>query len=181
MHAGGSGLRPILVLAAAETVGGSDRQALPAACAIELIHNYSLTHDDLPCMDDDDYRRGKSTCHRKFDEATALLAGDALFALAFKILASPHGHVKPREMERRLEATRIIAEAISSYGMVGGQVADIESKGKEIDIPTIEYINTHKSGALIAASLRVGALLGGGSKSQIEAMYHFGEIIGFLF
>ena len=174
---GGKRIRPILTLAACEAVGGREKDALPVACAIELIHGYSLIHDDLPCMDDDDTRRGKPSCHKKFGEALALLAGDALLTLAFQVLSSQD----PKNSKRNLEITHKIAEAVGSSGMIGGQVADIEAADKEITLPTLEYINTHKTGALIAVSLKCGALAGGGTPRQVEALIRYGKYTGLLF
>lgn len=178
---GGKRVRPIFVLAACEAVGGKEKKVLPAACAIELIHNYSLIHDDLPCMDDDDTRRGQPTCHRQFGEATALLAGDALLTLAFRILSDPGDSKNPGELKIRMETTHFIAEAIGTRGMVGGQQVDMEFQAKEADLPTIEYINTHKTGSLIAASVRAGAYLGGGNLKQVRALHRYGQCTGLLF
>jgi len=178
---GGKRIRPILVLAACEAVGGDAKAVMPAACALELIHNYSLVHDDLPCMDDDNLRRGRPTCHKKFDEETAILAGDALLTLAFKILASPNGFYSFKDAFHQLDALRMIAEAVGAQGMIGGQTVDIEFQKKELDLPTIEYINTHKSGALIAVSTRIGAYLGGGTSSQVRSIFEYGKTLGLLF
>lgn len=174
---GGKRVRPLLALEACLAVGGKEKDALAAACAIELIHSYSLVHDDLPSMDDDDTRRGKPSCHKKFGEATALLAGDALLTLAFKVL-SQKSSAKP---ERQLQAALWIAEAAGSLGMIGGQTVDIEFQGKEADLPTMDYVNAHKTGALIAVALRAGALLGGGTERQVEALYRYGKYLGLLF
>lgn len=174
-------MRPILALAACELVGGEERKAMPAACALELIHNYSLAHDDLPCMDNDDLRRGKPTCHKKFGEDTAVLAGDALLTLAFRVLSDMNGHHTAKDLKRQLEVASMIADAIGTHGMVGGQAVDMEFQKKELDLPTMEYINTHKSGALIAVSLKAGAVLGGGKKNQIEPLYRYGKYLGLLF
>ena len=174
---GGKRIRPILNLAACEVVGGKDKEAVAAACAIELIHSYSLIHDDLPCMDDDDTRRGRPSCHKKFGEATALLAGDALLTLAFGILAGSSS----KNPKNQIQAARWIADAAGSLGMIGGQVADCQAQGGEIDIPTIDYINTHKTGSLIAVACRAGAALGGGSKKQVEFLYGYGKCVGLLF
>ena len=168
---GGKRIRPVLLLEAARAVGGPEAKAMPAACAVELVHNYSLIHDDLPCMDDDSVRRARPTCHVKFGEVTALLAGDALLTLAFEVLSRT----------KRIEAVQMLAEAAGGRGMVGGQALDMEFQNKEPDIPTIEYINTHKSGSLIAVSLRMGAVLGGGTKRQIESLYRYGKVTGLLF
>ncbi|MBI4432034.1 MAG: polyprenyl synthetase family protein [Candidatus Omnitrophica bacterium] len=172
VFSGGKRIRPILTLAACEAVGGKEKNALPAACAVELIHSYSLVHDDLPSMDNDDLRRGLPACHARFGEATAILAGDALLTLAFESLG--RGGVSS-------SATGLIAEAIGTRGMVGGQAVDMEFQKKEVDLPTAEYINTHKSGALIAVSVRAGAILGGASKKQEEALYRYGKRVGLLF
>lgn len=174
---GGKRIRPILTLAACEAVGGKEKNAMSAACAIELIHSYSLIHDDLPCMDDDDLRRGKPSCHKKFGEALALLAGDALLTLAFQVLSSQD----PKNSKRNLEISRHLAEAAGSTGMIGGQVADIEAQSKEVDLPILEYINTHKTGALIAVSLRCGALAGGGTTKEVQALTRYGRYAGLLF
>ncbi len=181
VFSGGKRIRPILTLAACQAVGGNPKEAMPAACAIELIHNYSLVHDDLPCMDDDNVRRGRPTCHKKFGEVTALLAGDALLTLAFGVLSSSNGYHDAKGAQRRLLAARMVAEAVGTRGMVGGQAVDIEFQNKEVDLPTIEYINTHKSGALIVASLKVGALLGGGTQKQIKALTQYGRYVGLVF
>ena len=178
---GGKRIRPILALAACQAVGGDEKEVIPAACALEIIHNYSLVHDDLPCMDDDDSRRGKPTCHKKFGEDIAVLAGDALLTLAFKILTSLNGARTAKYLERQLNAARLIADAIGTHGMVGGQAVDMEFQKKETDLPTIQYINTHKSGALISVSARVGACLGEGTRGQVESLYRYGKCIGLLF
>ncbi|MGH7197767.1 MAG: polyprenyl synthetase family protein [Candidatus Omnitrophota bacterium] len=181
VFSGGKRVRPVLALAACEAVGGNEKDAMPAACALELIHNYSLVHDDLPCMDDDDTRRGRPACHRKFGEMTAVLAGDALLTLAFQLLNSTNGSAFLKEGRKRLEVARLIAEAVGSRGMVGGQAVDMEFQSKELNLPTIEYINTHKSGALIAVSARAGAILGGGTARQVESLYRYGKSLGLLF
>ncbi len=178
---GGKRVRPILALAACALVGGEEKKAMPTACALELIHNYSLVHDDLPCMDNDDSRRGKPTCHKKFGEDTAVLTGDGLLTLAFRVLSGMNGHHTVKDLKRQLEVASMIADAIGTHGMVGGQAMDMEFQKKEMDLPTMEYINTHKSGALIAVSLKAGAVLGGGKRSQIETLYRYGKYFGLLF
>lgn len=180
LFAGGKRLRPILALAAAETVGGRIADALPLACSLELIHTYSLIHDDLPSMDDDDLRRGKPTSHKVFGEALAILAGDALLTEAFHLLTRPDlmRDVSPR---RRLRAINQVARAAGSYGMVGGQVMDIASQGQEIEAHLLEYIHSHKTGALIAASVCTGAIIGGASPSQYKALNRYGEKLGLAF
>jgi geranylgeranyl diphosphate synthase type II len=181
VFAGGKRVRPILMLAACEAVGGTVDQALPAACALEMIHTYSLIHDDLPAMDDDDFRRGNPTNHKVFGEATAILAGDALLTEAF-ILLSDDGASAGVAPVARLQVIREIAVCAGSRGMVGGQVVDMESEGhRDIDFATVQYIHTHKTGALIKASVRSGALLGGASPGQLDAVTRYGEAIGLAF
>lgn len=181
VFSGGKRIRPIFVLAACEAVGGDTKKVMPAACALELIHNYSLIHDDLPCMDDDDFRRGKPTCHKKFNEEIAVLAGDSLLTLAFNVLSLPNGNSSSGDMARLMHVVRWIAEAVGTRGMVGGQAVDIEFQKKEMNLPTLEYINTHKTGALIAVSTRVGAYLGGGNERQVDVLYRYGKYTGLLF
>lgn len=177
---GGKRIRPVLVLASCQAVGGRAEQAMPAACAVEFIHGYSLVHDDLPSMDDDATRRGQPTCHKKYGEATALLVGDALQTLAFETLAGAPCR-SAAESRRRLEGARLLAAAAGSHGMVGGQCVDIETAGSGPDVPTLEYINTHKTGALIAVSTRLGGYLGGGSPRQVRDLYDYGKSLGLLF
>ena len=179
VFAGGKRVRPILLLAACEAVGGQVPAALPAACAMEMIHTYSLIHDDLPAMDDDDFRRGNPTNHKVYGEATAILAGDALLTEAFILLARSEDGPHPAA---RLRVIHEIAHASGSRGMVGGQVVDMESEGKgEIDLATLSYIHTHKTGALIRASVRAGAILGGASTESLAALTRYGEAIGLAF
>lgn len=176
VFAGGKRIRPILLIASAEAVGGRMEDVINAACAVELIHTYSLIHDDLPAMDNDDLRRGKPTSHKVFGEALAILAGDALLTLAFDILAKSYNNV-----ENALTVIHGIAKASGSIGMVGGQAVDIESEGKECDLPLLEYIHIHKTGALILASIRAGAILAGAARKQIEALTRYGEAVGLAF
>jgi geranylgeranyl diphosphate synthase type II len=179
VFAGGKRLRPILALLACEAAGGNSEDAMPAAAALEMIHTYSLIHDDLPAMDDDDYRRGRQTCHRVYGEAMAILAGDALLTQAFRVLADAgSSRVRPDD---RLRIIAEIAEAAGSRGMVGGQAMDILAEGREIDRETLHYLHTHKTGALIRASLRVGAIAGGASEEQLEAVTGYGERVGLAF
>lgn len=180
LFAGGKRLRPILALAAAEAVGGNREDVLPLACALELIHTYSLIHDDLPAMDNDDLRRGKPTSHKMFGEALAILAGDALLTEAFFILTRPDlmKRVPPR---RRLRAIWELARAAGSLGMVGGQTMDILCQGKEVNKELLEYIHTHKTGALIAAAVSGGAIIGGASPRQYRALSKYGEKLGLAF
>jgi geranylgeranyl diphosphate synthase, type II len=174
---GGKRIRPALVLAASEAVGGKEESVMAAACALELLHSYSLVHDDLPCMDNDMMRRGKPSCHAKFGEVTALLAGDALLTRAFGILSS--GGSAPDK--RKVTALTWIAEAVGHQGMVSGQALDMEFQDKEMDLPTLEFINTRKTGELIAVSVRVGAFLGGGSPLEVKALHRYGRSVGLLF
>ena len=180
IFAGGKRIRPLLMVAACEAVGGTMTSVLPAACAMEMIHTYSLIHDDLPAMDNDDYRRGRLTNHKVFGEATAILAGDALLTQAFILLAAgaPDVSVTPAE---RLRVLQIIATAAGSLGMVGGQVVDMESETKSVELPIIEYIHTHKTGALILASLQAGAILGGADSRAFAALTRYGECAGLAF
>jgi geranylgeranyl diphosphate synthase type II len=180
LFAGGKRIRPILAIAAVEVVGGNVEQALPYVSAIELIHTYSLVHDDLPAMDNDDFRRGRPTSHKKFDEPTAVLVGDALLTAAFEALSATHegGAVSA---DVRLRVIRELSGASGSLGMVGGQFADIRSQGKNVAIETLQYIHTHKTGALIRASVRIGALLGGADGPQMEALTAYGEKVGLAF
>jgi geranylgeranyl diphosphate synthase type II len=175
--AGGKRLRPNLCLAAAQAVGGSLDAVLPVACALEMIHTYSLIHDDLPAMDDDDLRRGKPTCHVAFDEATAILAGDALLTMAFEVLASmPAG-----SPELRLKAIRIISEAAGPRGMVQGQMQDMLSEGTALGLAELESLHRLKTGALIEASLAAGALVAGGRSAQVKAVQTYGRSAGLAF
>ena len=156
LFAGGKRIRPVLVLAAGEAVGGARGEVLPLACAVEMIHTYSLIHDDLPAMDNDDLRRGKPTSHKVFGEAVAILAGDALLTRAFHLLAELPPDADPATARRRLEATAVLGEASGTMGLIGGQVMDLESEGREIDAETLERLHRAKTGALLAACVRGG-------------------------
>ena len=181
IFAGGKRVRPILMLAACQAVGGDTERAIPAACAMEMIHTYSLIHDDLPAMDDDDFRRGNPTNHKVFGEAIAILAGDALLTEAFKLISDPR-FAACCDPAARLAVIHEIAASAGSYGMVGGQVVDMESEGKsDIDLPTVQYIHTHKTGALIKASVVAGALLGGADRKKLSAITRYGEAAGLAF
>lgn len=181
IFAGGKRVRPILMLAACCAVGGGSNQALPCACAMEMIHTYSLIHDDLPAMDDDDFRRGNPTNHKVFGEAVAILAGDALLTEAFKLMSDPF-HTVECQPAGLLAVIHEIAKCAGSYGMVGGQVVDMESEGRgDLDLATVQFIHTHKTGALIKASVVAGALLGGGDKLQVAAIARYGEAVGLAF
>ncbi|ABL00011.1 polyprenyl synthetase family protein [Pelobacter propionicus] len=181
VFAGGKRVRPILMLAACQAVGGDTEVAIPAACAMEMIHTYSLIHDDLPAMDDDDFRRGNPTNHKVFGEAVAILAGDALLTEAFKLLSNP-ACAAGVPSEARLAVIHQIASCAGSHGMVGGQVVDMESEGKsDIDLPTVQYIHTHKTGALIKAAVVAGALLGGADREKLAAITRYGSAAGLAF
>ncbi|MGQ9688440.1 MAG: polyprenyl synthetase family protein [Desulfobaccales bacterium] len=180
LFAGGKRLRPILCLAGAEAVGGDLSEALPVACALEMIHTYSLIHDDLPAMDDDDLRRGRPTCHKEFDEATAILAGDGLLSEAFRIMAETAPQFSGREAVL-LEVIELIATASGYRGMVGGQMLDLQAEGRQITLKELETIHRLKTGALLTAAVRCGALLGGGSRQEVNLVTAFGEKFGLAF
>ena len=177
--AGGKRLRPILVIAGAEAVGGAAQTVMPTACALELIHTYSLIHDDLPAMDNDDYRRGRLTNHKVFGDAMAILAGDALLTLAFRLIAENAALVKDPRVIRDVVAE--IADAAGTGGMVGGQVVDIESEGQAVTVETLEYIHIHKTAALIRGSLRAGVRLAGGDGAAVAAISDAGQSLGLAF
>jgi geranylgeranyl diphosphate synthase type II len=180
LFAGGKRVRPILAIAAAEALGARSSGLLPLAGALELIHTYSLIHDDLPAMDDDDFRRGRPTCHKVYGEAIAILAGDGLLNRAFEVLSDPR-RTKAVPAVRLVAIIKEISTASGVLGMVGGQVVDMESEGREIDFPTLEYIHTHKTGALIRASVRVGALYAKASEKRLKALTRYGELAGLSF
>jgi geranylgeranyl diphosphate synthase type II len=167
-------------MAGAETVGGEGRRVLPVACALELIHTYSLIHDDLPLMDDDDLRRGKPTNHKVHGDAIALLAGDGLLTEAFSLMTSSYatGQIAP---DRLLEAIRMISGAAGHDGMVGGQVVDMQWEGKKADLETVKFLHTRKTGALITASVASGAIVVGALEPQVRAVLSYGNKIGLAF
>jgi geranylgeranyl diphosphate synthase type II len=177
VFSGGKRLRPILALASFGLAGGEGDGALAPACALEFIHTYSLIHDDLPAMDDDDTRRGRPTCHRAFGEATAILAGDALLTLAFGIVAAD-GRLAP---DRRAAVVRELAEANGSLGMAGGQEADLEAEGAEPSLEAIEFVHVRKTALPLAAAVRVGALAAGAGREDLEALTAFGRSAGLAF
>lgn len=177
VFAGGKRLRPILCLAAAEACGGKISNALPAACAVECVHTYSLIHDDLPCMDDDDLRRGRPTTHKVFGEAVAVLAGDALATIAFEILAKTKETPRHAMREFFLELSR----AAGSSFLVGGQVADMEAEKREATPAELLFIHRGKTAAMIAASLRLGAMSANATPAQVKALGVFGENLGLAF
>ena len=177
----GKRLRPILVIAAAEACGGKASDVLPATCAIEMIHTYSLIHDDLPAVDDDDYRRGKLSCHKKFGEAMAILAGDALLTRAFEALS---GMRLPKDGALQAKVISEVARAIGTEGMLGGQVEDIQSLSSPIQgqkEKKLAYIHSHKTGALINVALKVGAILAGASRGELKALDKYGRSFGLAF
>ncbi|MBU0730640.1 MAG: polyprenyl synthetase family protein [Proteobacteria bacterium] len=180
LFAGGKRVRPVLCIAASQTIDPAIEPVMTVACAFECIHTYSLIHDDLPAMDNDDLRRGKPTNHKVFGEAEAILAGDGLLTYAFELLSDPHvsSRIFP---ENQLRLIRIIAQAAGSLGMVGGQAIDMDSEGKEISFDTLQYIHSRKTGALITASVQAGAICANASKDQFAALTCYGEKIGLAF
>jgi len=181
LFAGGKRIRPVLVLAAGEAVGGGRDELLPLACAVEMIHTYSLVHDDLPAMDDDDFRRGKPSAHKAFGEAIAILAGDALLTRAFHLMAElPSGSDTPT-MRRRLRATALLGEACGTTGLIGGQVIDLESEGRGLDAESLECLHRAKTGALISACVRGGAILGGADGERLAALERYAAAVGLAF
>lgn len=170
---GGKRIRPILTIASFEACGGKGSSVLPVACGIELIHSYTLIHDDLPCMDDDDYRRGKLSCHKRFDEVIALLAGDALLSLGFELLSE----------SKNTDIVREISKAIGSVGVIGGQVADMtrQSGKAKRNKSELDYIASHKTGLLFETAVKVGGMLKGVGKKKIQRLADFGRHIGLTF
>jgi geranylgeranyl diphosphate synthase type II len=175
--AGGKRLRPLLCCAASEACGGTARAALPAACAVEMIHAYSLIHDDLPCMDNDDIRRGKPTSHKMFGEGIAVLAGDALLTEAFTVLAA----AKPLGRYTASDLVTELARAAGSRGLIAGQVADLAAEGSKPSEPALYFIHAAKTGMLLRASLKLGAMSAGGTKTQVAALDRFGFALGLAF
>jgi len=175
---GGKRLRPILAIAACEAVGGRVEAALGLACAIEMIHTYSLIHDDLPCMDDDDFRRGRPSNHKVYGDAIATLAGDALLTDAFKVLVRMSAGGSPPAI---LETISELAGAAGSAGMVGGQTIDLMSEGKDLAIEQLEELHSKKTGALFAAAIRGGARLGGAAALQMESLDAYARLLGLAF
>jgi len=180
LFSGGKRLRPILAIAAAEAVGGALRTVLPFACALELIHTYSLIHDDLPAMDDDALRRGKPTSHVVFGEGIAILAGDALLTEAFRVMAEAArtSSLSPR---RTLQVLSEVAQAAGVRGMVAGQAADLCAESMPPELPMVEWIHIRKTGALIRAAVRTGALLGGAGTAQLHRLTRYAEFLGLAF
>ena len=183
LFVGGKRVRPILCLAAGSAVSSDpqiEHRLLPVACSLECIHTYSLIHDDLPAMDDDDLRRGNPTCHKKFGEAEAILAGDGLLTYAFDLLSDPN-HDRGLAGQTRLAIIQTIARAAGSVGMVGGQALDMAAEGKQIEFDHLRTIHRSKTGALITASVLAGAIGGGADKDQLADMRRFGDSIGLAF
>lgn len=171
MFAGGKRLRPALVRAAFDMFGGKGESVWFAMSALEMLHTFSLIHDDLPCVDNDDYRRGKLTSHKQFGEATAVMAGDALCVLAFELMGKT-GNAK---------AIEVLAHLLGTFGMIGGEMTDIECEGKTVDLEIVDYIHYHKTAALIEASLQVGAMLAGAGEKDIAVIRDYGRSIGLAF
>ncbi len=179
LFAGGKRLRPILVMTTAECGGGDPELALPFACAVEYIHTYSLIHDDLPCMDDDDLRRGKPTNHIRYGEALALLAGDALLTHSFRLLS--FGSSTSVSPEKQIKIVRLVAEKAGVFGMVSGQVADIDEAKRGDELDWLQFIHANKTGALITACIQIGAILADTNDKEFELFTAFGEEIGKCF
>lgn len=179
LMAGGKRLRPVLALASYKIFNHEIEEVLPYACGIEMIHTYSLIHDDLPAMDNDDYRRGKLTNHKVFGEGTAILAGDGLLNYAFEIMLQDA--VKRKNVLPYVESMRVVAEAAGINGMIGGQIVDLESENKTIDGDTLDYIHLKKTAALITAPLKIGAIIGQASEADIENMEFIGRDLGLAF
>lgn len=176
---GGKRVRPLLAFAAGELAGADVARVNYAAAAVELIHAYSLVHDDMPCMDDDVLRRGKPTCHVEYDEATALLVGDALQSLAFQFLSEQRLSDEP---SKQLQMVKFLAVASGSRGMAGGQAIDLASVGKQLTLPELEQMHIHKTGALIRAAILLGAHCGNGlNDAQLDKLDRFGKLIGLAF
>jgi len=180
LFSNGKRIRPILAITTCEAMGKSCDDILPFACAIEMIHSYSLIHDDLPTMDNDDMRRGKATCHKAFGEATALLAGDALLTEAFRVM-SDNRYTERTNSRITKQLIFEISSAAGAMGMVGGQVMDVLSEGKEGTRDVLHYIHTHKTTALLRASVRVGAIFAGAKVRELKKLTKYGESVGLAF
>ncbi len=179
VFSGGKRFRPVLCMAAFEGCGGVGEHIMPVACAIELVHTYSLIHDDLPCMDNDDLRRGKPTCHRVFGEDVAILAGDALLTFAIELIVTRGATLFGEKCA--VAVARDLLESIGTEGMVAGQVMDMKAQGKKVDASTIEYIHKHKTGALITSAVRCGAIVGGAHDDVITRLTNYGRNLGLAF
>ncbi|BCA55784.1 Geranylgeranyl pyrophosphate synthase, chloroplastic [Nitrospira sp. KM1] len=180
LMAGGKRIRPILAIATAEAVGSSPPGLMAVACSLELIHTYSLIHDDLPAMDNDDFRRGKPTNHKVYGDAMAILAGDALLTLAFDLCSRPD-LMKRCPPERQVRLIQELAHGSGNLGMVAGQVLDIEAEHRDIDLPTLQNIHKHKTGMLIRAAVRMGAIAAGATDRQLDDVTGYAEDIGLAF
>ena len=183
VFAGGKRLRPVLVIAGAEAVGGTAERVMPTACALEMIHTYSLVHDDLPAMDNDDFRRGVPTNHKVFGEAIAILAGDALLTRAFDVLVETRARdVSGDGAARRLRAAGVLGAAAGTSGLIGGQVADLEAEGREdVTVADLERLHRAKTGALLRACVVGGGVLGGAGEEDLGRLARFGDAIGLAF
>ena len=179
LEAGGKRLRPILTLESCKIVGGKEEDAIPFAMAIEMIHTYSLIHDDLPALDNDDLRRGKPTNHKVFGEAMATLAGDALLNYAYEIMLS--SSINKKDSHKYLKAIYEIASHAGIYGMIGGQVVDVESENKIIDKEKLDFIHLNKTAAMIVGCMRAGAIIGGATEEQLDRITKYGKNIGLSF
>jgi geranylgeranyl diphosphate synthase type II len=181
LFAGGKRIRPLLVLAASEAVSREGGEAMPLAVAVEMIHTYSLIHDDLPAMDNDDLRRGKPTSHKVFGEAVAILAGDALLTRAFHLLSEVPGEWDQAKLRRRVQATALLGAACGTLGLIGGQVEDLAFEGKSVDAHALERLHRAKTGALLSACVQGGGLIGGGSGEEQAALARYGDAVGLAF
>jgi geranylgeranyl diphosphate synthase type II len=180
IFAGGKRIRPILMIAAAQAVGGKKEDVLYPACAVEMIHTYSLIHDDLPAMDNDNLRRGKPTCHRVYGNAAAILAGDALLTEAFAVLTNKR-FTKNKKPALVMDVINDISTAAGYRGMIAGQMVDMELQGGDIDFAKLEFLHIHKTGALICACVKAGAKIGGASPKRLKQLVRYGERIGLAF
>jgi geranylgeranyl diphosphate synthase type II len=181
LFAGGKRLRPLLALAAGDAVGAQEADVLPFACAVEMVHTYSLVHDDLPAMDNDDLRRGKPTSHKVFGEAMAILAGDALLTHAFHLLCEAPAEWPPERRLRRLRAAALLGKACGTSGLIGGQVLDLESEGRAVDPAILERLHRAKTGALLTACVMGGAVLGGAAGSDADGLERYARAVGLAF
>lgn len=177
VFAGGKRLRPVLMLLTCEMCGGDINEVLPFACALEMIHTYSLIHDDLPAMDNDDLRRGKPTSHKQFGEATAILAGDALLNKAFEVVSQYSGN----NSDRAIKAINILAVSSGTEGMIGGQIVDMQSEGRQITLDELRYLHLNKTGAIIRSACKIGAVMSGADSVKIKAVDEFSKNLGIAF
>lgn len=174
---GGKRLRPILTLATVETLKGSQKNALSPACALEMVHTYSLIHDDLPCMDDDDFRRGKPSLHKAFPEGLAVLTGDFLLTYAFEVILND----PLLNADQKVKLTQVLSKYSGGEGMIAGQVMDIDAEGKNIDIEALQNIHRRKTGAMIKASIEFGGIIANASNAEMESLRQYGDLIGLAF